>query len=97
MKSIRTATADSHTGLEAHRELGKALRLSGHYQEAFQELDWVVRHDPDDESVHAQLAALYRAQGDTEKARKELEIQRKFWMNRHDLSLKAHQVEADHQ
>jgi tetratricopeptide (TPR) repeat protein len=87
---LRKATADSHTGLEAHRELGKALRLSGKYQEAFQELELVVRQKPDDERVHAQLAALYRDQGDAQHARKELEIQRQILQRKRDASLKEH-------
>jgi tetratricopeptide (TPR) repeat protein len=93
---LRNAIADSHTGLEAHRELGKALRLSGKYQEAFHELELVARQEPDDELVHAQLAALYRAQGNGERVRKELEIQRQILERKRQASLNARQAEPDH-
>jgi tetratricopeptide (TPR) repeat protein len=93
---LRKAIADSHTGLEAHRELGRALRLSGKYQEAYEELELVVRQKPDDEFVHAQLAALYRNQGDAQHARKELEIQRQILQRKREASLKARQAKADH-
>jgi Flp pilus assembly protein TadD len=96
IRYLRKAIADSHTGLEAHRELGKALRLAGKYQEAFQELELVVRQKPDDELVHAQLAALYRNQGDAQHARKELEIQRQILQRKRETSLKARRAEADH-
>jgi Flp pilus assembly protein TadD len=63
--------------------------MSGKYQEAFQELELVVRQKPDDERVHAQLAALYRVQGDAQHARKELEIQRQILQRKREASLKA--------
>lgn len=54
--------------LDARRELGRALRLIGRHQEALKELRLVAEGRPDDELVHAQLAAVYKALGDNERA-----------------------------
>lgn len=93
---LQKATADPHIGLEAHRELGKAFRLARKYQEAYRELELVVRQRPDDELVHAQLAALYRDQGNGKAARKELELHRQILHRKREVSLKERQREADH-
>jgi Flp pilus assembly protein TadD len=71
---LREATADDKTLLEAHRELGKALRLSHNFQEAVKELQFVASERPNDTMVHAQLAAVYRDMGNRERARQEMEI-----------------------
>ena len=91
---LKKAIADPHTGLEGHRELGKALRLAGKYSEALDQFELVARQRPDDEFVHAQLAALYRDQGNTEQARKEMEIQKQILEREREASLKAHEGQA---
>jgi len=90
---LRKAVSDPHATLEAHRELGKALRMAGHYGEALQELSLVARRQPDDNKVHAQLAALYRAIGNREGARNEMEIQQRLLQRQREASLKAHEAE----
>jgi Flp pilus assembly protein TadD len=54
--------------------LGKALRLTGSYEEALKELRFVEAKRPDDETVHAQLASLYKAMGDAKHAQYEMNI-----------------------
>ncbi len=93
---LRKAIGDPHIGLEAHLELGKALRLAGRYSEARREFEFVVRQKPEDELVHAQLAAVYRNQGDTQRARKELEIQRQILQRKRQASINARQSDVDH-
>ena len=93
---LQKAAADTHTELEAHRQLGKAFRLARKYQQAYQELEFVARQRPDDELVHAQLAALYRDQGNLKDARKELEIQRQILQRKREASLQQRQAEANH-
>ena len=93
---LRKAIGDPHNGLEAHLELGKALRLAGQYAEALQEFAFVVRERPDDELVHAQLAALYRDEGDAPSARKELEIQRQILERKRQASINARQADVAH-
>jgi len=90
---LRKAVSDPHATLEAHRELGKALRMAGHYGEALQELSLVARRQPDDNKIHAQLAALYRAMGNREGARNEMEIQQRLLQRQREASLKAHEAE----
>ncbi len=90
---LHKAIADAHTGLEAHRELGKALRLAGRYGDSYHELEFVLKQDPDDELVHAQLAALYRDKGDSTNARKELAIQRQILQRKRDASLQVRDAE----
>ena len=88
---LRKAVSDPHANLEAHRELGKALRMAGHYEEARKELQFVAERQPQDSKIHAQLAALYRATGNPEAAKKEMETQRQILQQQREASLQLHQ------
>jgi Flp pilus assembly protein TadD len=91
---LREATADEKTLLEAHRELGKALRLSHEFQEALKELQFVESQRPNDISVHAQLAAVYKDMGDRERARQEMEIHARILRQRLQASQKMRAQQA---
>lgn len=88
---LRKAVAGDATLLEAHRELGKALRVTGNYEEAVRELDWVARRRPEDDSVHAQLAAVFRAMGETERANQEMRLHRAILQKKLNASREAMQ------
>jgi len=72
--------------LDARRDLGKACRLTGRMKEALEQLTFVAEHRPDDDSVHAQLAAVYRALGNTSKAMAELKLQRELLQKRSEAA-----------
>ncbi|MDQ2711795.1 MAG: tetratricopeptide repeat protein [Acidobacteriota bacterium] len=86
---LQEAASDAQSSFEAHRELGKALRLAHKYPEAVKELQWVEAQAPNDETVHAQLAALYKDTGDRERARQEIELHAKILRERLEASQKA--------
>jgi Flp pilus assembly protein TadD len=90
---LREAVSGTNSSLEAHRDLGKALRLAHRYQEAVIELEFVESKAPNDDSVHAQLAALYKDLGDRDRARREIEIHSKILRERLQASQKAHTVQ----
>lgn len=90
---LRKAISDPHASLEAHRELGKALRVAGQYDEALKELQFVAERQPEDNQVHAQLAALYRAMGNAEAARKEMQTQRQILQRQREASLQLHRAQ----
>jgi tetratricopeptide (TPR) repeat protein len=90
---LQKAASDPHASLEAHRELGKALRMAGHYEEARRELQFVAERQPLDSKIHVQLAALYRATGNTEGAKKEMEAQRQILQRQREDSLQLHQAQ----
>ena len=54
--------------------------------EALDQLTFVAEHRPDDDSVHAQLAAVYRALGNTEKAVAEMKLQRELLHKRSEAA-----------
>jgi Flp pilus assembly protein TadD len=83
---LKKATEADARNLEAHRELGKALRLAGKPAEALRELKLVASGRPDDMMIHAQLAAVYRALGDTDSARREMELHAKLLQAEHARS-----------
>ena len=85
---LREAAADAQSSLEAHRELGKALRLAHRYPDAVKELQLVASQRPNDDSVHAQLAALYKDLGDRERARQEIAIHARILRERLQASQK---------
>jgi Flp pilus assembly protein TadD len=87
---LRESANDAQDSLEAHRELGKALRLARQYAEAEKELQFVESRAPNDESVHAQLAALYKDTGDRERARREIELHAKILREKLEASQRAH-------
>jgi Flp pilus assembly protein TadD len=87
---LKEAATDAASSLEAHRELGKALRISHQYSEAVKELKLVEQERPNDDSVHAQLAALYRDLGDTERARIEIELHARILRERLQASQDLH-------
>lgn len=85
---LREAATDARSSLEAHRELGKALRLAHKFPEAVHELQLVASQRPNDDSVHAQLAALYKDLGDRERARQEIAIHARILSERSQASQK---------
>jgi tetratricopeptide (TPR) repeat protein len=93
---LRKAAADPRASLEAHRELGKALRMTGDYGKALEELRFVAERQPEDSKIHAQLAALYRAMGDSEAARREMETQRQLLQRQREASIQLHQTQSQH-
>jgi Flp pilus assembly protein TadD len=87
---LQDAVAGAQSSLEAHRELGKALRLAHNFPEALRELQFVESRAPNDDTIHAQLAALYKETGDRERARKEIETHARILRERLQASQKAH-------
>jgi Flp pilus assembly protein TadD len=87
---LREAVAGAPASLEAHRELGKALRLAHQFPEAEKELRLVESRAPSDPTVHAQLAALYKEMGEQEKAREEITIHARILREKLEASRKAH-------
>jgi tetratricopeptide (TPR) repeat protein len=87
---LREAVAGAQSSLEAHRELGKALRLAHKLPEALRELQFVESKAPNDVTIHAQLAALYKETGDRERARGEIETHAKILRERLQASQKIH-------
>jgi Flp pilus assembly protein TadD len=85
---LEEAVAGAQSSLEAHRELGKALRLAHKFPEALKELQYVASKAPNDDTIHAQLAALYRETGDRERARQEIETHAKILRERLQASQK---------
>jgi tetratricopeptide (TPR) repeat protein len=90
---LQKAVSDPHASSEAHLELGKALRIAGHYEEALKELRLVGERQPEDSKIHAQLAALYRAMGNAEAAKKEMEVQREILQRQREAGLQLHQAQ----
>lgn len=86
MPYLKKAVEGDAQNLEAHRELGKALRLTGKPAEALKELKLVASKRPDDMTIHAQLAAVYRALGDTNSARREMELHTRLLQAEHARS-----------
>jgi tetratricopeptide (TPR) repeat protein len=91
---LRRAVSDPQVNLQAHRELGKALRLAGRQQEALRELKLVADRMPDDNMIHAQLAAVYRAMGDSGAARREMELHNRILQQEHERAVAARQQAA---
>jgi tetratricopeptide (TPR) repeat protein len=60
--------------LEAHRDLGRAFRILERWEDALSEFRFVAERRPDDNTIHAQLAAVYKALGDEKRATAELVI-----------------------
>jgi tetratricopeptide (TPR) repeat protein len=83
MPYLRKALDNPQTALEAHRELGKALRVAGQPREAIEQLKYVAERVPDDDMIHAQLAAAYRAAGDQATARHEMDLHSKILQAEH--------------
>jgi tetratricopeptide (TPR) repeat protein len=69
---LERAVAAEPALTEPRRDLGKAYRLVGRLDDALRELRIAARETPDDQTVHAQLAAVYRSKGDTVAAAEEL-------------------------
>ena len=88
---LRKAVAGDANLLEAHRELGKALRITGGYEEAVRELRLVAARRPEDDSVHAQLAAVFKAMGETERANEEMRLHRAILQKKLNASREAMQ------
>lgn len=94
---LQEATSDAPNSLEAHRELGKAFRLAHRYPEAAKELQLVEAKAPEDETIHAQLAALYKATGDSARAREEIKLHAKLLREKLEASEKVHNQTHPHQ
>jgi Flp pilus assembly protein TadD len=94
IKYLREAVAGAPDSLEAHREFGKALRLAHQYPEAEKELRLVESRAPNDPTVHAQLAALYKEMGEQEKAREEIVLHAKILQEKLEASRKAHSPQS---
>ena len=88
---LRKAVAGDANLLDAHRELGKALRITGAYEEAVRELQLVAARRPEDDSVHAQLAAAFKAMGETERANDEMRLHRAILQKKLNASREAMQ------
>jgi tetratricopeptide (TPR) repeat protein len=89
---LRKAAAGGQAGLESHRELGKALRMAGRYEEALKELQFVAQRRPNDEMIHAQLAAVYRAMGNAQASRAELETHARILRKKHEAVVSVRQA-----
>jgi tetratricopeptide (TPR) repeat protein len=87
---LQEAVAGAQSSLEAHRELGKGLRLAHKFPEALRELEFVESKAPNDDTIHAQLAALYKETGDRERARQEIETHARILRERLQASQKVH-------
>jgi Flp pilus assembly protein TadD len=92
---LREAVAGAPASLEAHREFGKALRLAHQYPEAEKEFRLVESRAPNDPTVHAQLAALYKEMGEREKARAEIMIHARILREKLEASQKAHTPQSE--
>ncbi len=88
---LQKAVLDPHAALDARRELGKAFRLAGRYQQALEQLRIVEQQVPGDSSIHAQLATVYRAMGDSAGVEREMQLQRKILEDKRLASQKLHQ------
>jgi len=60
--------------LEAKLDLAKTYHAQGKVDEAVKLLQTVVASDPEDQDAHYLLFGLYKESGQTEEARKELQI-----------------------
>jgi len=85
---LKKAVRGEPSFLEGRRDLGKAYRLTGRFSEALEQLTFVAENRPGDESVHAQLAAVYRALGNTDKAMAELKLHREILRKRSEAAQK---------
>lgn len=79
---LEKAVAADAGFLDARRDLGKAYRMAGRFDDALRELKVVAERRPEDDSVHAQLAIVYRSLGNPEQAAAEMTIQRKILRKR---------------
>lgn len=86
---LREALRADDSLIEAHRELGRAYRALGRYADALQEFQLVASRHPQDSSVHAQLASVYRSLGQNERAKAEMEAQRRLLQERAEAARKA--------
>ena len=71
---LQRALAGDSSFLEAHRDLGRAFRLLERWEEALREFQYVAERRPEDDTIHFQLAGVYKASGDAKRATAELEI-----------------------
>jgi tetratricopeptide (TPR) repeat protein len=86
---LQKAAESPQASLEAHLTYGRALRLAGQYDAALRELKLVAARNPDDGLVHAQLAAVYRAKGNPETARKEMQLHEQILKSRRDAAVEV--------
>ena len=59
---------------QAHRDLGKAYFQKNELEKAVQHYLKVVQLDPEEDTSHYRLAAIYRKQGRTQEAQAEMKI-----------------------
>jgi Flp pilus assembly protein TadD len=62
--------------------LGRAFRLLERWEDALREFQFVAERRPEDDTIHAQLAAVYNALGDEKRATAELEIHERISQRR---------------
>lgn len=60
--------------MQAHVDRARALLKAGRTADAQKDLEVALKAEPDEPSIHFLLAQVYRMQGNTEAAKKELEI-----------------------
>jgi tetratricopeptide (TPR) repeat protein len=88
---LEKAVAAEPAPTEPRRDLGKAYRLVGRLDDALRELRIAARDAPEDQTVHAQLAAVYGAKGDTVAAAEELKRLREILDRRFEVSQRKNQ------
>lgn len=71
---LRKALALDPELTQAHRSLGRAYIENRQYQRALEEFLQVENAEPDDHTIHAQLANTYRLLGQLTKARREAQL-----------------------
>ncbi|MDQ6706740.1 MAG: tetratricopeptide repeat protein [Acidobacteriota bacterium] len=86
---LRDAVRADDSSIEAHRALGKAFRALGNNAGALQEFRIVAGRRPQDDSVHAQLAAVYRSLGKPELVKAEIEKHRRLLQEKKDAARKT--------
>jgi len=79
---LQRALGGDSSFLEAHRDLGRAFRLLEVWKDALREFQFVAERRPEDDTIHAQLAAVYKALGDEKRATAELEIHERISQKR---------------
>jgi tetratricopeptide (TPR) repeat protein len=79
---LQRALGGDSSFLEAHRDLGRAFRMLERWEEALREFQFVAERRPEDDTIHAQLAAVYKALGDKKRAAAELEMHERILRKR---------------
>jgi tetratricopeptide (TPR) repeat protein len=70
---LQRALGGDSSFLEAHRDLGRAFRLLERWEDALREFQFVAERRPEDDTIHFQMAGVYKSLGDEKRASTELE------------------------